>query len=313
MAVIRDGAALAPSRPLLDRRRRLAAVFWRRPGLRLGSLLAPPVGAFLAVYVAALVALLVAAFWSVDAFTGKTVHTWTIANFETIVGVAGGPFDPTYLRIVGRTIAIAAAVTITDAILAFPIAFFMGKLATRWQRATLFLLVLLPLWSSYLVRVYSWRTILASKGAINWALGGLGLPTQHLSGSIWAMWIVFSYIWLPFMILPVFAAIERIPDSYLEASQDLGARGRETFRRVVLPLALPGLAAGSIFTFSLTLGDFVTPILVGGGPGTEMIGSVVYDNFATNLPFVAALTVVPILVMAVYLALVRRLGAFEAL
>jgi putative spermidine/putrescine transport system permease protein len=178
----------------------------------------------------------------------------------------------------------------------------------------LFVLVLLPLWSSYLVRIYSWRLILAKQGALNWALNSIGLPDAGLAYTNTAMWIVFSYVWLPFMILPVYAALERIPDSYLEASQDLGARGWRTLRSVILPLALPGIVAGSIFTFSLTLGDFITPALVGGA-GSSFIGNVVenYIGVNGNVPFAAAFATVPVILMAIYLVIARRLGAFEAL
>jgi putative spermidine/putrescine transport system permease protein len=201
---------------------------------------------------------------------------------------------------------------VTDALLAFPLAFFMARLASKRTRALLFVMVLLPLWSSYLVRIYAWQTILAHNGAINWALNGLGLPDQNLSYTNTAMWIVYSYVWLPFMVLPIYAALERIPDSYLEASADLGARGSRTFRSVILPLALPGVVAGSIFTFALTLGDYITPVLVGGTSST-MIGNIVYDNFATNLPLASAFTMIPMAIMGVYLLIARRLGAFEAL
>ena len=273
-------------------------------------MIVPPVGIYGIVYLGSLVVLLVAGFWAVDAFTSETVHHWNVGNFQTIFSTS----DLTYWRIIGRTVALAAAVTVTDAVLAFPLAYFMARVATRRTRALLFVLVLLPLWSSYLVRIYSWRTILSSHGALNWALGGTGFPTDSFSiGTIGAMWVVFSYIWLPFMVLPVFAAIERIPDNYLEASGDLGARGALTFRRVMLPLALPGVIAGSIFTFSLTLGDFITPALVGGGPGTALIGSTVEANIGLNGPLAAALTAVPVLIMAVYLSAAKRLGAFEAL
>jgi putative spermidine/putrescine transport system permease protein len=261
------------------------------------------------VYIGALAVLLVSGFWAVDAFTSQTVHVWNLGNFRTIFSTT----DPTYWRIIGRTVAMAAAVTVTDAVLAFPLAYFMARLATPRLRALLFVLVLLPLWSSYLVRIYSWRTILSTSGALNWALNGLGLPAQHLSGTIWAMWLVFSYIWLPFMVLPVFAAVERIPDNYLEASGDLGARASRTFRSVILPLVLPGVVAGSIFTFALTLGDFITPALIGGGPGTSMIGSVVEANVGLNVPLAAALTAVPVAIMGLYLVTAKRLGAFEAL
>ncbi len=196
----------------------------------------------------------------------------------------------------------------TDAILAFPLAFFMARVAGKRTRALLFVMVLLPLWSSYLVRIYAWQTILAHNGAINWALNGLGLPDQNLAYTNTAMWIVYSYVWLPFMVLPVYAALERIPDSYLEASADLGARGWRTFRSVILPLALPGVVAGSIFTFALTLGDYITPMLI-GGTNSQMIGNVVYDNFATNLPFAAALAVIPMAIMGVYLLIARETGS----
>jgi putative spermidine/putrescine transport system permease protein len=290
-------------------RLRVSAAFWRRPWLKLAGLVGPPVSAFGVVYVGALVVLLVSGFWAVDAFTSETVHRWNLGNFRTIFSTG----DLTYWRIIGRTVALAAAVTVTDAVLAFPLAYFMVRIATPRLRALLFVLVLLPLWSSYLVRIYSWRTILSTSGALNWALNGLGLPGQHLSGTIWAMWLVFSYIWLPFMVLPVFAAVERIPDNYLEASGDLGARASRTFRSVILPLVLPGVVAGSIFTFALTLGDFITPALIGGGPGTSMIGSVVEANVGLNVPLAAALTAVPVAIMGLYLVAAKRLGAFEAL
>ena len=176
------------------------------------------------------------------------------------------------------------------------------------------LLVLLPLWSSYLARVYAWRLILAHNGALNWALHAIGLPGASIGYSNWAMWIVFSYLWLPFMILPLYAALERIPPSLLEASSDLGARGMTTFRRVLWPMALPGMVAGSIFTFSLTLGDYVTPMLV-GGPGSDFIGNVVYANVGVtnDIPFAAAYAMLPLIVMALYLLIARKLGAFEAL
>ena len=272
-------------------------------------MLSPPIAAFLLIYVGALVVLFISSFWTVDSFTGKLVHHWTLSNYRQI-------FDTSqpYLRIAGRTIGIAAAVTVTDAILAFPLGYFMARLAGRRSRALLFVMVLLPLWSSYLVRIYAWRTILAHDGAINWALNGLGLPDQNIAYTNWAMWIVFSYVWLPFMVLPVYAALERIPGSYLEASADMGASGFQTLRSIIVPLALPGIVAGSIFTFSLTLGDYVTPLLVGGA-GSSFIGNVVYENIGlnANVPFAAAFAIVPVLIMGVYLTVARRLGAFEAL
>jgi len=291
--------SLRAGSPLAGARRRLSSEFWRRPWLKAGLLLAPPLAAFVFVYLAALVSLFVSSFWSVDAFTGKLIHHWTLGNFHDLLYSNG-----TYLRIAGRTIEIAAAVTITDAVLAFPLAYFMARLAGRRARALLFVLVLLPLWSSYLVRIYAWQTILAHDGALNWGLNRIGLPDANLAYTNWAMWIVFSYVWLPFMIIPVFAAVERIPDSFIEASGDLGARGWRTFRSVVLPLALPGVVAGSIFT----------PLLV-GGKSSSFIGNVVEDFIGINgnVPFSAAFATVPVIVMAIYLLIARKLGAFEAL
>jgi putative spermidine/putrescine transport system permease protein len=293
--------------PLRGARRRLSAALWRRPRLRAVVLLLPPLGWMIVFYLAALAVLFVSAFWSIDSFTGKLTHTFTWENFHQIVS------DPTYRQIAWRTIWMAAAVTVTDAVIAFPFAYFMARIAGPRQRTLLFVLVLLPLWSSYLARIYAWRLILNHDGALNWTLGKLGLPTQGWAFTNTAMWIVFSYIWLPFMILPIYAALERIPDSYLEASRDLGARNWTTFRRVIVPLALPGIVAGSIFTFSLTLGDYITPSLVGN---VDFIGNVIYRNvlgLTNNLPFAAAYATIPLAVMALYLVIAKRLGAFEAL
>jgi len=303
MAARSEGAG----RPSWTARRRASAAFWRRPWLRGASLLGLPLGLFALIYVAAIAVLFISAFWSLDPLSGKIVHSWGLGNFRTLW------HDHTYWRIAGRTIGLATAVTVTDVILAFPFAYFMARIAGPRQRTVLFVIVLLPLWSSYLARIYAWRLILSNEGALNWSLGGLGLPHQHIAYTNWAMWIVFSYIWLPFMILPIYAALERIPDNFIEASRDLGARNWTTFRRVVLPLALPGVIAGTIFTFSLTLGDYITPILVGN---TQFIGNVVYRNvlgLSYDLPFAAAFATVPLVVMGVYLVLARRAGAFEAL
>ncbi|MGZ4402269.1 MAG: ABC transporter permease [Gaiellaceae bacterium] len=275
--------------------------------MRAVGLLLPPLAWMLVFYLAALAVLFVSAFWSIDSFTGKLTHVWTWANFDTII------HEPTYRKIAFRTIWMAVAVTITDAVIALPFAYFMARLASPRMRTFLFVLVLLPLWSSYLARIYAWRLILNPDGVLNWSLGNLGLPHQNWAFTNVAMWIVFSYIWLPFMILPVYAALERIPDSYLEASRDLGARGWTTFRRIILPLALPGIVAGSIFTFSLTLGDYITPSLVGN---VDFIGNVIYRNvlgLTNNLPFAAAYATVPLIVMGIYLVLAKRSGAFEAL
>jgi putative spermidine/putrescine transport system permease protein len=288
-------------------RRRLSAALWRRPWLRAIALLLPPLGWMVVFYLAALAVLFLSAFWSIDAFTGKLTHAWTWSNFDTVFT------DKTYREIAWRTIWMAAAVTVTDAVIAFPFAYYMARIAGPRQRTLLFVLVLLPLWSSYLARIYAWRLILNQDGALNWSLSKLGLPEQGWAFTNTAMWIVFSYIWLPFMILPVYAALERIPDSYIEASRDLGAKNWTTFRRVIVPLALPGIVAGSIFTFSLTLGDYITPSLVGN---VDFIGNVIYRNvlgLTNNLPFAAAYATVPLIVMGIYLTLAKRTGAFEAL
>jgi len=287
---------------------RTSAALFRRPWLRAGLLLSAPLGWFVLIYLAALVLLFISALWTVESFTGNVVHNWTLNNFKTLFTVSA------YRTIALRTIGIAAAVTVTDALLALPFAFFAARIAPPRLRAALFVAVLIPLWSSYLVRVYVWRLILAKEGILNWAVGNLGLGSLNIGYSNWAMWIVFSYIWLPFMVLPVWAAIDRVPDSYLEASADLGARGWRTWRSVLFPLILPGIAAGSIFTFALTLGDFITPTLVGGA-GSDFIGNVVYQNVgvASNVPFAAAYATVPLVIMGIYLLIARRMGAFEAL
>jgi putative spermidine/putrescine transport system permease protein len=298
-----DQGLAPPSRS--GARRRIGGALWRRPWLRAVALLGPPGAAFLAVYIAALVALFLSSLWTVDPFTGVTVHTWTLDNFRELWNGA------TYRNVALRTITIAAAVTVADALIAFPFAYFMARLAGPRMRAALFILVLLPLWASYLARIYAWRLILSSDGLLNWTLNKVGLPDANIAYTNVAVWLVFTYVWLPFMILPIYAALERIPHSYIEASRDLGAKGFRTFRSVILPLALPGVVAGSIFTFSLTLGDYITPVLVGGA-SSQFIGNVVYDSLK-NLPFAAAFATVPLVVMGAYLMIARRLGAFEAL
>jgi putative spermidine/putrescine transport system permease protein len=286
---------------------RLSAALWRRAWLRATLTLTPPLAWFLVIYLASLVVMLVTAFWSVNPFTNALVHTWTLSNFRQL-------FTSTYLTIIGRTVGMAALVTVTDAVLAFPFAYYMARLASNRGRQLLFTAVLLPLWASYIARVYAWIVILQKGGTLSWFFQKIGLGAVNIGYTNTAMWVVFSYIWLPFMIVPVYAALERIPDSLLEASGDLGARNWRTLRSVLLPLALPGVVAGSIFTFSLTLGDFITPILVGGA-NSNFIGNVIYSNIGTagNLPFAAALAVVPIVIMIFYLLGARLLGAFESL
>ena len=284
------------------------SLFWRVPWLRPVVLLTPPAGWFVVIYLASLVTLLITAFWTIDPFTTQIVQSWNLDNFRIIVS------DSTYWSIIGRTVGIAALVTATDGLLAFPFAYFMARVAARRTQTLLFAAVLLPLWASYLARVYAWILILNHSGVLNWSLQSIGLPPANIGYTNTAMWLVFSYIWLPFMIIPVYAALERVPESLLEAAADLGAHRWQTLRDIVLPLAAPGVVAGSIFTFSLTLGDYITPILVGGASST-FIGNVVYANvgIANNIPFAAALAMIPVAIMAAYLFVAYRLGAFEAL
>ena len=285
----------------------LQRIFWRLTWLRTALLLLPPMAWFVVIYIASLALLLITAFWTVDEFTSQIVQAWNLDNFRILAT------DPTYLRIIGRTVLIASLVTLTDAVIAFPFAYYMARVASRRVQTLLFAAVLLPLWASYLARLYSWVLILNHSGLLNWSLQSIGLPAANIGYTQVAVWLVFSYIWLPFMIIPTYAALERVPESLIEAASDLGARRWRVIRDVVLPLALPGVVAGSIFTFSLTLGDYITPILIGGGE--SFIGNVVYSNvgIANNVPFAAALATVPIAIMGVYLLIARRLGAFEAL
>ena len=284
--------------------RRLSDLLFGHRRLQVGLLLSGPLGWLVVAYLGSLVVLFVAAFWQLDEFSGVIVKQPTTDNFRTILET------DVYRTIALRTVTIAAVVTVTDAILAFPIAFYMAKVATPRVRAALAVAILMPLWASYLVKVYAWRVILSEDGILNWMLEPFGLKGPGF-GNV-ATWLVFSYLWLPYMILPIYAGLERLPNSMLDASGDLGGRPWLTFRRVVLPLALPAVVAGSIFTFSLTLGDFITPQLVSS---TQFIGNVVYANVgvANNLPLAAAFATVPVVVMIAYLLVARRLGAFEAL
>jgi putative spermidine/putrescine transport system permease protein len=279
---------------------RLAGLFQGRPSLQVGGLLAGPVGWLVIGYLGSLAVLLIAAFWSVDPLSGEVVQGLSFENFETLYN------EPVYRDIIGRTVLIAALVTITDAILAFPIAFYMAKVASRRGKAILVVAILLPLWSSYLVKVYAWRTMLSAGGVVNWALEPFGLSGPGFGAT--AVWLVMSYLWLPYMILPIYAGLERIPNSLISASEDLGASPFTTFRRVILPLSFPAVVAGSIFTFALTLGDYITPRLVSND---QFIGNVIFNNISNNLPFASALALVPIVVMIAYLLVARKLGAFE--
>ncbi len=287
---------------------RLSAALWRRPWARATLLLTPALAWFVLIYLAALVVLLITAFWRINAFTTNIERVWNLGNFTLIFQ------NPAYRAIVLRTVGMAAAVTVADAIIAFPFAYYMARLASHRTRTVLYVAILLPLWASYLAKVYAWLLIFTHDGLLNWSLGKAGVGPVNLIYTNWAVFIVFCYIWLPFMIIPVYAALERIPPSQIEASQDLGARTGRTLRLVILPLVLPGLAAGSIFTFSLTLGDFITPILI-GGTGSNFMGNVIEQSvgIANNVPFAAAMALIPVAIMAVYLLGARALGAFRAL
>ena len=249
---------------------------------------------------------MVNAFWKVDVFTGQIVHDWGLQNFKILWQT------PVYRTITIRTVWIAVVVTVADIALAFPIAYYAARMAKPRMRSIILVAVVMPLWTSYLIRAFAWQTITAPGGLFEWVLDGLGIPSPGIGNSLWSIGLTFTYLWLPFVVLPIYASLERVPDSYLEASSDLGAKGWTTFRRVIWPLALPGIVAGSIFSFSLTLGDYIAPILVGN---TKFIGNVIYDNVgvANNMPFAAAFALVPVAIMAVYLWIARKLGAFEAL
>ena len=302
-----QAAAPAPAAKTRYRRHSVSAALWRQPWARATLLLTPPLAWFVLIYLASLVILLVTAFWQINPFTTNIERVWSLSNLTTIFT------SPAYLTIIGRTVGMAAAVTAVDAVVAFPFAYYMARVASPRTRTALFVAILLPLWASYLAKVYSWLVIFTHNGILDWSLSRAGLGQVHLIYSNWAVFTVFCYLWLPFMILPVYAALERVHQSQLEASQDLGARTWRTARLVLLPLALPGIAAGSIFTFSLTLGDYITPLLV-GGTSANFIGNVIYTNvgIANNLPFAAAMALVPVIIMAIYLACARALGAFEA-
>ena len=298
---------------------RLSTLLYTRRGLLLALLLLPPLLWFGIVYLGALLSLLANSFFRLDDFTGQVVREVGLGNFVEI-------FSPTNLDVALRSTVMAILVTLACVVIAFPLAYYMARYARGPQKALLYVAVMLPLWSSYLVRLYAWKLLLAKEGAISWVMQNLHLQWlldallavpviegSSLSFSPLGTFIVFVYMWLPFMILPIQAAIERIPGSYLEASADLGARPYQTLRQVVLPLAMPGIAAGSIFSFSLTLGDYIIPQVIGNS--TLYIGQVVYrqQGVAGNLPFAAAFSLVPIVIIGVYLWLAKRKGAFDAL
>lgn len=299
--------------------RRLTALFYRRPALGLALLLLPTLIWIGVIYLGSLTALLAQSFFYLDGFSGRVIREFTLRTYGELLLQQN-------IDIFVRTVGMAAAVTITSALLAFPLAYFMARFASGRARALLYLGVMVPLWSSYLVRVYAWKLILAQegivvwlanllglKGALDWLLDLPGIGGPSLSFSMIGVFVVFVYVWMPYMILPIHAALERVPKSLIEASADLGARPGYTFRHVILPLAFPGVVAGSIFTFSLTLGDYIVPGVFGNS--SFFIGQVVFlqQGTAGNIPLAAAMTMVPVVVMMIYLLAARRLGAFDAL
>ncbi len=299
--------------------RRIATFLWQRPGFWLALLLLPPLMWFGVIYLGSLLTLLWQGFYTFDDFTMSVTPDLTFANIAAL-------FNPANYDIILRTLTMAIAVTLASAILAFPMAYFMARYTSGKLKAFFYIAVMLPMWASYIVKAYAWTLLLSRDGVAQWFLGHMGLEPilnliltipavggNTLSTSGLGRFLVFLYIWLPFMILPIQAALERLPPSLLQASADLGARPSQTFRHVILPLAIPGVAAGSVFTFSLTLGDFIVPQLV--GPPGYFIGNMVYSQQGAigNMPMAAAFTLVPIVLIAIYLTLVKRLGAFDAL
>lgn len=312
-------AAMPAPRPQDGILRRISDVLVTRHGLLLALLLLPPLLWLGIVYLGSLFALLAQSFFSIDEFSGAIVREPTLRTYGELA-------QPANLDIIIRTVAVATIVTILAAIIAFPIAYYAARYARGRTKALFYLAVMMPLWSSYLVKIYAWKLLLAKEGAVGWAMSAigatplldavLGLPTiggPSLSVSYIGMVLVFLYLWIPFMVLPVQAALERVPKTLIEASGDLGASPAQTFRNVILPLAFPGVVAGSIFTFSLTLGDYIVPQIV--GPSSLILGQVVYaqQGLAGNIPLAAAFSVVPIVIMGVFLTIAKRTGAFDAI
>ena len=294
-------------------------LFYRRPGLLTLLLLLPPLVWIAVVYIGSLLALLLQSFYSLDDFSGLIIHEFTLSTYAQL-------FERSSLEIILRTVTMAASVTLASAAIAFPIAYYAARFARGPAKALFYLAVMMPLWSSYLVKVYAWKLILAKEGILTWMANGLHLGWAldallatpviggpSLSFSYIGTFLVFVYVWLPYMILPTQAALERVPGNLIDAAADLGATPRQTFRTVILPLSLPGLVAGSIFTFSLTLGDYIIPQIVGNS--RAFIGQMVYtmQGTAGNIPLAAAFTVVPMVIMGIYLVVAKRLGAFDAL
>ena len=282
----------------------LANVMHKKPRLRLASLLAAPLLWLVVAYLGALGALFITAFWTIDSFTGNVIQQFNLGNFKDVLT------DVAYRNVVLRTLGVAVLVTFICAIFAIPMAFYMAKIAKPKSQKVLVALVMTPLWASYLVKIYAWRTMLEpNTGVIDWLLGPIGIHSPGFGGG--AIVIGLSYLWLPYMILPIYAGLERLPNNLIDASGDLGAHNWYTFRKVVLPIIFPSLVAGSMFTFSLSLGDYITAQILGGK--LQMLGNVVYQNFSINLPFAATISMIPVLIMGIYLWLIRRTGALASM
>jgi len=300
-----DVARAAVPPPGVTSARRLSSLLSARPRLRLSLLLSAPLTWLVLIYVVALAALLVTAFWSVDSFTGELNRSFTLENIREITT------ESLYRTVTIRTLTVALVVTVVDVAIALPIAFYMAKIASRRMQRILLIAVLTPLWASYLVKAFAWRSVLSDVGILEWSTSRLGLESPGYG--LVAVVMTQAYIWLPYVILPIFAGLERVPDSLLDAAGDLGASAWQTLRTVVFPMLVPAIIAGSIFSFSLTLGDYITVNIVGGA--NQMLGNLVYTNVgaANNLPLAAAVALIPVLIMIGYLSVVRRTGALDNL
>ena len=300
-----DVARAAVPPPGVTAARRLSSLLSARPWLRLTLLLSAPLTWLVLIYIVALAALLVTAFWSVDSFTGELNRSFTLDNIREITT------ESLYRTVTIRTVMVALVVTIVDVAIALPIAFYMAKLASRRMQRILLIAVLTPLWASYLVKAFAWRSVLSDVGILEWSTSRIGLESPGYG--LVAVVMTQAYIWLPYVILPIFAGLERVPNSLLDAAGDLGASAWQTLRTVVFPMLVPAIIAGSIFSFSLTLGDYITVNIVGGA--NQMLGNLVYTNVgaANNLPLAAAVALIPVLIMIGYLSVVRRTGALDNL
>jgi len=298
--------SVAPSSARRPLTRRASAFLFRHRGAQLTFTLGPTLSWMVVIYLFSLAVLLISSFWTLNPLTAQVEHTWSLKNYQTILQ------GSVYWRVTLRTVLLAAAVTVTDVLLAFPLSYYASRMASPRTRNLLLFAVVMPLWANYLAKVFAWKTMLGGDGPVDAFFGIFGWH-PGLSSSIVSLWLVLSYIWLPYVILPILAAFERVPDSYLEASSDLGARSGRTFRKVVWPLVLPGVVAASIFSFSLSLGDYLAAPLVSK---TLVLGNLIDQlagGTANNKPLAAALSMIPLVIMGIYLLIARAMHAFEAL